>query len=71
MQVRRQTRNGLGGEVQMKYSKPFKKNGTLHRWRFQNTHKILQYFHRKAGKWLDSKDADKQRIVKEWRHHNG
>ena len=55
----------------MKYSKPFKKNGTLHRWRFQNTHKILQYFHRKAGKWLDSKDADKQRIVKEWRHHNG
>lgn len=46
----------------MAYSRPFKKQGTLHRWRFyqglKGPMKSLEYYHRKARRWLPSKDAD-------------
>jgi len=46
----------------MEYSRPFKRKGTLHRWRFfqgiEGPMKSLEYFHRKARRWLPSKDED-------------
>ena len=45
------------------FSNPFKRRSTLHRWKFTNgmngtTIKTLQYYHRKARKWLDCKDEN-------------
>jgi hypothetical protein len=50
------------------YSNPFKKRGTLHRWKFVQrtngtTSKTLQYFHRQAKKWLDCKNEDGSKIT--------
>jgi hypothetical protein len=52
----------------MDVSKPFKRKGGLHRWRFYDgvkgeRKKALQYFHRKARKWFDAKDPKGVRIV--------
>ncbi len=52
----------------MAYSRPFKRKGTLHRWRFyqgiEGPMKALEYYHRKAGRWLPSKDEDGVKVVK-------
>lgn len=50
------------------YSNPFKRRGTLLRWKFiqranGTTSKTLQYFHRKARKWLDCKNEDGSKIT--------
>jgi len=45
----------MGGEVQMstpRFSKPFKRNGSICRWVILDDKKMLQYFHRIADKWL-------------------
>ena len=56
------------GGPPMTYSRPFKRRGTLHRWRFydgiEGPMKGLEYFHRKARRWLPSKDEDGVKIVK-------
>jgi hypothetical protein len=66
--MQRNRGDGLGGEVPMNYSRPFKRKGALHRWRFYDgvqgeQKKALQYFHRKARKWFDAKDPKGVRIV--------
>ena len=68
LSMQRNRRNRLGGEVPMNYSKPFKRKGGLHRWRFYDgvqgeRKKALQYFHRKARKWFDAKDPKGVKIV--------
>lgn len=59
------------GGLQLSRSRPFKKKGTLHRWRFfdgvDGPMKALEYYHRKARRWLPSKNEDGVRIVKERR----
>jgi len=64
--------DGLGGEVPMNYSRPFKRKGSLHRWRFYEgvqgqKKKALQYYHRKARLWFDSKDPNGVKMVSDWR----
>ena len=62
----------LHGGLSMTYSRPFKKQGTLHRWRFydgiEGPMKALEYFHRKARRWLPSKDEDGVKIMKSRRN---
>lgn len=44
--------------MSVKFSKPFKRGGSLLRWRFfvadGEAWKSQQYYHRKARKWIDN-----------------
>ena len=58
--------------VAMSWSRPFKKNGSLNRWKFieidGKSMKQLHYYNRKFGKWIASKDFGGNLII---RPHRG
>ena len=54
-----------GGLVGVKFSRPWSRNGALYRWRFfhaaGDAWKAKQFYHRKAGKWIETGSVLKHR----------